>query len=133
MISIGRRAILTVNILTVCLACASLAEYEWIRHIVFGKSRVDVVILLPLILLFVIRSRVISIVFFVMHGLLFVGMTNLARAAYVGNEKASYLSGSSFIQSAVFVLSILIVGLYLVGWALDRLLVEYFRRFGKKR
>lgn len=132
MISIGRRAILTINILTVCLACASLAEYTWIGYKVFGTYRIEAVILLPLILLFVIRSVAISIIFVLMHGIVLAYMTFFASAVYFGDKQVSYLSGSTFVESSALVLSVLIIGIYLAGWAIDRLFFGYLRRFGRK-
>jgi hypothetical protein len=118
---IGNRTTFIINILTFCLASGSLAERSWINHKVYGDyaAKQMLALLLPVAVSFILRNRVVSIILLCLHGLLFPEMTYLAT--HVGDERVSYVSGSTFIFTAVLLLSAFVVGLYLLGAAVVRI------------
>jgi hypothetical protein len=121
---LGNRTTFVVNILTFCVASGVIAERSWIYQKIYGDYTVNhtAALLFPVAISFMLRSRAVSIILFCLHGLLFAEMTYLVRAAYVGDERVSYVSSSTVAFTAVLWLSMCVVGFYLLAAALVRIL-----------
>jgi hypothetical protein len=120
---IGNRTTFIMNTLTFCAASGVIVERSWIYQKVYGDYTVNhtAALLFPVAISFMLRSRTVSIILFCLHGPLFAEMTYLARAAYVGDERVSYVSSSNVAFTAVLWLSMCVVGFYLLASVLVRI------------